>query len=38
VTVVADLSKRINGVCARVLADLDLNTGQLEEAELAFEA
>ena len=36
VTVVTDLTKRINGVRARVLVDLDLNGGQLEEAELAF--
>ena len=35
-TVVTDLTKRINGVRARVLVDLDLNGGQLEEAELAF--
>jgi hypothetical protein len=36
VTVVTDLTKEINGVVTRVLVDLDLNAGQLEEAELAF--
>jgi hypothetical protein len=36
VTIVTDLTKTINGVRARVVVDLDLNAGQLEEAELAL--
>ncbi len=38
VTVVTDLTKVVAGVRARVLVDLDINAGRLEEAELAFHA
>jgi hypothetical protein len=38
VTVVTDLTKVVAGVRARVLVELDINAGQLEEAELAFHA
>ena len=36
VTIVTDLTKVIHGVRTRVVVELDINAGQLEEAELAF--
>ena len=38
VAVVTDLTKVVAGVRARVLVELDINDGQVEEAELAFHA
>lgn len=38
VTTVTDLTKMVNGVRAVVIWDRDINEGQLEESELAFQA
>lgn len=38
VLTVTDLTKVIDGVTVRVVHDVDLNAGELEESELAFEA